>query len=100
MYSAILDKERLYPCILSFYNTRSSEWSLEMGRGSCCEVGLRKKMARINPIHTIATPPSTAARPVAAEEVDGAAFQAKAKDAVLKNVNDEIKPIVEGLFSN
>jgi len=33
-------------------------------------------------------------------EVDGAAFQAKAKDAVLKNVNDEIKPIVEGLFSN
>lgn len=33
-------------------------------------------------------------------EVDGAAFQAKAKEAVLKNVNDEIKPIVEGLFSN
>jgi tripartite ATP-independent transporter DctP family solute receptor len=33
-------------------------------------------------------------------EVDGAAFQAKAKDAVLKNVNDEIKPIVEGLFAN
>lgn len=33
-------------------------------------------------------------------EVDGPAFQAKAKDAVLKNVNDEIKPIVEGLFSN
>ncbi len=32
-------------------------------------------------------------------EVDGAAFQAKAKDAVLANVNDEIKPIVEGLFS-
>lgn len=33
-------------------------------------------------------------------EVDGAAFQAKAKDAVLANVNDSIKPIVEGLFSN
>ena len=33
-------------------------------------------------------------------EVDGPAFQAKAKDAVLANVNDEIKPIVEGLFSN
>ncbi|MBA91886.1 MAG: C4-dicarboxylate ABC transporter [Phyllobacteriaceae bacterium] len=33
-------------------------------------------------------------------EVDGPAFQAKAKDAVLKNVHDEIKPIVEGLFSN
>ncbi len=32
-------------------------------------------------------------------EVDGAAFQAKAKDAVLANVNDEIKPIVEQLFS-
>ncbi len=32
-------------------------------------------------------------------EVDGAAFQAAAKDAVLMNVNDEIKPIVEGLFS-
>ena len=32
-------------------------------------------------------------------EVDGAAFQAKAKDAVLMNVNDEIKPIVEDLFS-
>jgi len=32
-------------------------------------------------------------------EVDGAAFQAKAKDAVLANVNDEIKPIVESLFS-
>ncbi|MCY4035228.1 MAG: TRAP transporter substrate-binding protein [Hyphomicrobiales bacterium] len=32
-------------------------------------------------------------------EVDGAAFQAKAKDAVLMNVNDEIKPIVENLFS-
>jgi tripartite ATP-independent transporter DctP family solute receptor len=32
-------------------------------------------------------------------EVDGAAFQAAAKDAVLANVNDEIKPIVEGLFS-
>ncbi|MFZ7092399.1 TRAP transporter substrate-binding protein [Primorskyibacter sp. 2E233] len=32
-------------------------------------------------------------------EVDGAAFQAKAKDAVLANVSDEIKPIVESLFS-
>lgn len=32
-------------------------------------------------------------------EVDGAAFQGKAKDAVLANVNDEIKPIVEELFS-
>mgnify|MGYP001604319738 CR=1 FL=1 len=32
-------------------------------------------------------------------EVDGPAFQAKAKDAVLANVNDEIKPIVEGLFA-
>lgn len=32
-------------------------------------------------------------------EVDGAAFQAKAKDAVLANVNDEIKPIVEQLFA-
>ena len=32
-------------------------------------------------------------------EVDGPAFQAKAKDAVLANVNDEIKPIVEDLFS-
>lgn len=32
-------------------------------------------------------------------EVDGAAFQAAAKDAVLMNVNEEIKPIVEGLFS-
>lgn len=32
-------------------------------------------------------------------EVDGAAFQAAAKDAVLMNVNDEIKPIVESLFS-
>ncbi len=32
-------------------------------------------------------------------EVDAAAFQAKAKDAVLANVNDEIKPIVEDLFS-
>lgn len=31
-------------------------------------------------------------------EVDGAAFQAKAKDAVLANVNAEIKPIVEQLF--
>lgn len=33
-------------------------------------------------------------------EVDGSAFQAKAKDAVLANVNDEIKPIVEQLFGN
>lgn len=33
-------------------------------------------------------------------EVDGPAFQAKAKDAVLANVNDEIRPIVEGLFAN
>lgn len=32
-------------------------------------------------------------------EVDAAAFQAAAKDAVLANVNDEIKPIVEGLFA-
>lgn len=32
-------------------------------------------------------------------EVDGAAFQAAAKDAVLKNVKPEIKSIVEGLFS-
>lgn len=32
-------------------------------------------------------------------EVDGAAFAAKAKDAVLANVNDEIKPIVESLFA-
>ncbi|HSF91280.1 MAG TPA: TRAP transporter substrate-binding protein [Paracoccaceae bacterium] len=32
-------------------------------------------------------------------EVDAAAFQAKAKDAVLANVNDDIKPIVEQLFS-
>lgn len=32
-------------------------------------------------------------------EVDGAAFQAKAKDAVLANVNAEIKPIVEKLFA-
>lgn len=32
-------------------------------------------------------------------EVDGPAFQAKAKNAVLANVNDEIKPIVEDLFS-
>jgi len=31
-------------------------------------------------------------------DVDTAAFQAKAKDAVLANVNDEIKPIVESLF--
>lgn len=33
-------------------------------------------------------------------EVDGAAFQAAAKDAVLANVSDEIRPVVEGLFSN
>lgn len=33
-------------------------------------------------------------------EVDGAAFQAAAKDAVLANVKPEIKDIVEGLFSN
>ena len=33
-------------------------------------------------------------------EVDAAAFQAKAKDAVLSNVSDEIKPIVEDLFNN
>ncbi|MCO6384628.1 TRAP transporter substrate-binding protein [Oceanicola sp. 502str15] len=32
-------------------------------------------------------------------EVDGAAFAAKAKDAVLANVSDEIRPIVEGLFA-
>ena len=32
-------------------------------------------------------------------EVDAAAFQAAAKDAVLANVNDEIKSIVEGLFA-
>ena len=32
-------------------------------------------------------------------EVDGVAFAAKAKDAVLANVSDEIKPIVEGLFA-
>jgi tripartite ATP-independent transporter DctP family solute receptor len=32
-------------------------------------------------------------------EVDSAAFQAKAKDAVLKNVDDEIRPIVEDLFA-
>lgn len=32
-------------------------------------------------------------------EVDGAAYAAKAKDAVLANVNDEIKPIVESLFA-
>lgn len=32
-------------------------------------------------------------------EVDGAAFAASAKDAVLANVNDEIKPIVESLFA-
>lgn len=33
-------------------------------------------------------------------EVDGAAYAAQAKDAVLANVNDEIKPIVEALFAN
>ena len=33
-------------------------------------------------------------------EVDGAAFQAAAKNAVLANVSDEIRPIVEDLFSN
>lgn len=33
-------------------------------------------------------------------EVDGAAYAAAAKDAVLANVNDEIKPIVEGLFNS
>ncbi|MDF1608878.1 TRAP transporter substrate-binding protein [Hoeflea sp. YIM 152468] len=32
-------------------------------------------------------------------EVDGSAFQTKAKDAVLANVNDEIKPVVEQLFA-
>lgn len=32
-------------------------------------------------------------------EVDGAAFQAAAKDAVLANVSDEIRPVVESLFS-
>ncbi|MFK7891456.1 MAG: TRAP transporter substrate-binding protein, partial [Granulosicoccus sp.] len=33
-------------------------------------------------------------------QVDGAAFQAAAKEAVLKNVKPEIKPIVESLFEN
>lgn len=33
-------------------------------------------------------------------DVDNAAFAAKAKDAVLSNVNEEIKPVVEDLFSN
>lgn len=33
-------------------------------------------------------------------DVDGAAFQAAAKDAVLKNVKPEIKAIVEDLFAN
>ncbi|MEM9223289.1 MAG: TRAP transporter substrate-binding protein [Pseudomonadota bacterium] len=33
-------------------------------------------------------------------EVDGAAFAAQAKDAVLANVADEIKPTVESLFNN
>jgi len=32
-------------------------------------------------------------------EVDGAAFAAAAKDAVLSNVSDEIRPTVEGLFA-
>ncbi|WP_187429524.1 Solute-binding protein [Roseobacter fucihabitans] len=32
-------------------------------------------------------------------DVDGAAFASAAKDAVLANVSDEIKPIVEGLFA-
>lgn len=32
-------------------------------------------------------------------DVDGAAFQAAAKEAVLANVSEEIQPIVEGLFS-
>lgn len=32
-------------------------------------------------------------------EVDGAAFQAAAKDAVLMNVSDEVRPIVEELFT-
>jgi predicted RNase H-like HicB family nuclease len=32
-------------------------------------------------------------------DVDGAAFAAKAKDAVLANVNDAIRPIVEALFA-
>lgn len=33
-------------------------------------------------------------------EVDGAAFAAQAKDAVLANVSADIRPIVEGLFAN
>jgi tripartite ATP-independent transporter DctP family solute receptor len=33
-------------------------------------------------------------------EVDGAAFQAAARDAVLANISDEILPIVEDLFAN
>jgi tripartite ATP-independent transporter DctP family solute receptor len=33
-------------------------------------------------------------------DVDGAAFTAKAKDAVLANVKPEIKPVVENLFAN
>lgn len=33
-------------------------------------------------------------------EVDGPAFAAQAKDAVLANVSDEVRPIVEGLFNN
>ncbi|MCV3270687.1 TRAP transporter substrate-binding protein [Roseobacter sinensis] len=32
-------------------------------------------------------------------DVDGAAFQAAAKDAVLANVSEEIRPIVEGFFA-
>ena len=33
-------------------------------------------------------------------EVDGPAFQAAARDAVLSNVSDEIRPVVEGFFDN
>lgn len=33
-------------------------------------------------------------------EVDGPAFAAAAKDAVLSNVSDEIRPTVEGLFAD
>ncbi|MDA8008819.1 MAG: TRAP transporter substrate-binding protein [Alphaproteobacteria bacterium] len=33
-------------------------------------------------------------------DVDGAAFAARAKDAVLANVSDEVRPIVEDLFAN
>ena len=31
-------------------------------------------------------------------DVDGAAFAAAAKDAVLANVSDEVRPIAEGIF--